>query len=317
MVAQLLRLGRQDRSALPVQVGGRGTNLALRSAGARHDAPWSANRFVLLSDGRQKAGNAIAGRRPRRMRARHGYVPAPITFKQGGRQVNDAAREDKFGEPSRPRSSPGARKRRKGAAISERRVLARGRKLNAGRTSLSYRRRSSRADHVIRARSSRGRLIEENNRRSARGRARPAQVLMVEKDRVRPGADGRAREQHIDVDVVEAERIPSRRRYEEYEGSSFPSVLLKMTKQQMEGIRDTSRHARPHMLGGEKDSAGRYYRTPTKRAAGARGRRSRDPSSQSCSRSTAGSMAMTKDDKGPSSTREGGLAYRRESARRA
>jgi hypothetical protein len=67
-----------------VQVGGRGTNLAQALQLALATAPpGHANRFVLLTDGRQNAGNALAvAQAAKDAGADVFYVPAPLTFKQ-------------------------------------------------------------------------------------------------------------------------------------------------------------------------------------------------------------------------------------------
>src|SRR5215467_12219905 len=85
-----------------VQVGGRGTNLAQALQLALATAPpGHANRFVLLSDGRQNIGNALAvAQAAKDAGADIWYVPAPLTFKQ--EVVAESLllpREVKFGEP--------------------------------------------------------------------------------------------------------------------------------------------------------------------------------------------------------------------------
>ena len=64
------------------QVGGRGTNLAQALQLALATAPpGHANRFVLLTDGRQNAGNALAvAQAAKDAGADIYYVPAPLTF---------------------------------------------------------------------------------------------------------------------------------------------------------------------------------------------------------------------------------------------
>ena len=83
-------------------MGGRGTNLAQALQLALATAPpGHANRFVLLTDGRQNAGNALAvAQAAKDAGADIYYVPAPLTFKQEvvvESMVLPA--EVKFGEP--------------------------------------------------------------------------------------------------------------------------------------------------------------------------------------------------------------------------
>src|SRR5439155_23760259 len=83
-------------------VGGRGTNLAQALQLALATAPpGHANRFVLLSDGRQNVGNALAvAQAAKDAGADIWYVPAPLTFKQ--EVVVESMllpQEVKFGEP--------------------------------------------------------------------------------------------------------------------------------------------------------------------------------------------------------------------------
>ena len=79
------------------------------------------------------------------------------------------------------------------------------------------------------------------------------------------------RAQHVDVEVVEAERIPKELAgLQKYDGVILSNVSsLKMTKKQMENIRD---YVRDHggglmMVGGEESfGLGGYYRTPVEEA---------------------------------------------------
>ena len=102
-------------------------------------------------------------------------------------------------------------------------------------------------------------------------RGRP-QVLLAEKDRSQAQSlAGALRSQHIDVTVVEPERIPKELAgLQKYDGLVLSNVSsLKLTKQQMEHIRD---YVRDHggglmMLGGEESfGLGGYYRTPIEEA---------------------------------------------------
>ena len=78
----------------------RGSSPALQLALATAP-PGHANRFVLLSDGRQNVGNALAvAQAAKDAGADIWYVPAPLTFKQ--EVVVESMvlpREVKFGEP--------------------------------------------------------------------------------------------------------------------------------------------------------------------------------------------------------------------------
>ena len=84
------------------QVDGRGTNIfqAIQLALATLP-PGQANRIVMLTDGRQNAGNALAGAQAAKdAGADIYYVPAPLTFTQ--EVVAEAMvlpQEVKFGEP--------------------------------------------------------------------------------------------------------------------------------------------------------------------------------------------------------------------------
>ena len=84
------------------QVGGRGTNMAQAlQLGLATAPPGQANRFVLLTDGRQNQGNALAvAQAAKDAGADIYYVPAPLTFPQ--EVVVESMvlpQEVKFGEP--------------------------------------------------------------------------------------------------------------------------------------------------------------------------------------------------------------------------
>ena len=118
-----------------------------------------------------------------------------------------------------------------------------------------------------------GDTIEENNR--AVGtivvRGRPL-VLMAEKDRSQGQALAAAlRAQHVDVELVEPDRIPKDvAALQKYDGVILSNVSsLKLTKTQMESIRDYVRDQGGGlmMLGGEESfGLGGYYRTPIEEA---------------------------------------------------
>ncbi|HYN63059.1 MAG TPA: vWA domain-containing protein, partial [Candidatus Limnocylindrales bacterium] len=171
VVAQPLRLGGKiDRPQ--AQVGGRGTNLAqaLQLALAT-TPPGHANRFVLLSDGRQNTGNALAvAQAAKGAGADIWYVPAPLTFKQ--EVVVESMllpREVKFGEPFQAKvvawSQAGTQGRlsmfRNGEFLGSQVV-----KLNAGKNVFAYRQALEQSGiHVYQAALDvEGDIIEENNR---------------------------------------------------------------------------------------------------------------------------------------------------------
>jgi len=280
VVDQALRPGgKVDRPQ--VQVGGRGTNLAQALQLALATAPpGHANRFVLLSDGRQNVGNALAvAQAGKDAGADIWYVPAPLTFKQ--EVVVESMllpREVKFGEPFQAKvvawSQAGTQGRlsmfRNGEFLGSQVV-----KLNAGKNVFAYRQSLERSGiHVYQAALDvEGDIIDENNRAvgTVVVRGRP-QVLLVEKDKSQAQALTAAlRAQHVDVELVEAGRIPKdAAALQKYDGVILSNVSsLKMTKKQMEGIRDYVREQGGGliMLGGEESfGLGGYYRTPIEEA---------------------------------------------------
>src|SRR4030065_235309 len=79
------------------------------------------------------------------------------------------------------------------------------------------------------------------------------------------------RAQHVDVELVEAERIPKdAAALQKYDGVILSNVSsLKMTKKQMEGIRDYVREQGGGLIllgGGESFGLGGSYRTPIEEA---------------------------------------------------
>jgi uncharacterized membrane protein len=118
-----------------------------------------------------------------------------------------------------------------------------------------------------------GDTIEENNRAvgtvAVRGRPR---VLLAERDRSHAQALAAAlRSQHIDVEVVEAEKIPADLAgLQKYDGLILSNVSsLKLAKRQMESIREYVRDYGGGliMVGGEESfGLGGYYRTPIEEA---------------------------------------------------
>jgi uncharacterized membrane protein len=264
-----------------VKVGGRGTNLAQALQLALATAPpGHANRFVLLTDGRQTAGNAVAvAQAAKDAGADIYYVPAPLTFKQ--EVVVESMvlpTEVKFGEPFQAKvvawSQADTQGRlslfRNGEFLGSQVV-----RLAAGKNVYTYRQSLEQSGiHVYQAHLDvEGDTIEENNR--ALGtivvRGRPL-VLVAEKDRSQGQSLAAAlRSQNIDVELVEADRIPKELAgLQKYDGVILSNVSsLKMTKKQMENIRD---YVRDHggglmMLGGEESfGLGGYYRTPIEEA---------------------------------------------------
>jgi len=280
VVDQPLRSGaRVERPQ--VKVPGRGTDLAQALQLALATAPpGHANRFVLLTDGRQTTGNALAvAQAAKDAGADIHYVPAPLTFKQevvAESMVLPA--EVKYGEPFQAKvvawSQADTQGRlslfRNGEFLGSQVV-----RLSAGKNVYTYRQSLEQSGiHVYQAHIDvEGDTIEENNR--ALGtivvRGRPL-VLVAEKDRSHAQALTAAlRAQHIDVEVVEAERIPKDLAgLQKYDGVILSNVSsLKLNKKQMEGIRD---YVRDHggglmMLGGEESfGLGGYYRTPIEEA---------------------------------------------------
>jgi len=280
VVAQPLRLGGKiDRPQ--VQVGGRGTNLAqaLQLALAS-TPPGHANRFVLLSDGRQNVGNALAvAQAAKDAGADIWYVPAPLTFKQ--EVVVESMllpREVKFGEPFQAKVVAWSQAETQGRLSMFRNGEFLGSqvvKLNAGKNVFAYRQSLEQSGiHVYQAALDvEGDIIEENNRAvgTVVVRGRP-QVLLVEKDKSQAQALTAAlRSQHIDVALIDADHIPKdAAALQKYDGIILSNVSsLKMTKRQMEGIRDYVREQGGGliMLGGEESfGLGGYYRTPIEEA---------------------------------------------------
>ncbi|MCI0547981.1 MAG: VWA domain-containing protein [Candidatus Rokubacteria bacterium] len=280
MVDQPLRaVPRLDRPQS--KVAGRGTNLAQALQLALASAPpGHANRFVLLSDGRQNAGDAVAvAQAARDAGADIYYVPAPLTFSQ--EVTVDAMvlpQEVKFGEPFQAKvvawSQADSQGRlalfRNGEFLGSQVV-----RLSAGKNVFTYRQSlEQRGVHVYQAALEvEGDTIEENNRAvgTVVVRGRP-QVLIAEKDRSQAQSIAAAlRAQHVDVEVAEPDRIPKDMAgLQKYDGVVLSNVSsLKMTKKQMENIRDYVRDQGGGliMLGGEESfGLGGYYRTPIEEA---------------------------------------------------
>jgi Ca-activated chloride channel homolog len=264
-----------------VQVGGRGTNIfqGLQLALATLP-PGHANRIVMLTDGRQNAGNALAGAQAaKNAGADIYYVAAPLTFSQ--EVVAEAMvlpQEVKYGEPFQAKVVAWSHKEtqgrvslfRNGEFIGSQIV-----RLAAGKNVFSYRQSLDNSGiHVYQAAIEvDGDTIEDNNRAvgTVVVRGRP-QVLLAEKDRSHAQSLAAAlRSQNIDVTVVEPAGIPKDiAGLQKYDGVVLSNVSsLKLTRPQMAQIRD---YVRDHggglmMLGGEESfGLGGYYRTPIEEA---------------------------------------------------
>jgi uncharacterized membrane protein len=263
------------------QVPGRGTNIAQAlQLGLATAPPGQANRFVLLTDGRQNTGNAIAvAQAAKDAGADIYYVPAPLTFTQ--EVVVESMvlpQEVKFGEPFQAKVVAWSQAETQGRLSLYRNAEFLGSqvvRLSPGKNVFTYRQSLEQSGiHVYQAALDvEGDTIEENNR--ALGtlvvRGRP-QVLLAEKDRSQAQALAAAlRSQHVDVTVVEADKIPKDMAgLQKYDGVILSNVSsLKMTKKQMENIRDYVREQGGGlvMLGGEESfGLGGYYRTPIEEA---------------------------------------------------
>jgi uncharacterized membrane protein len=262
-------------------VRGRGTNLAQALQLGLATAPaGQANRFVLLTDGRQNVGNALAvAQAAKDAGADIYYVPAPLTFPQ--EVVVESMvlpQEVKFGEPFQAKVVAWSQAEAQGRLSLFRNAEFLGSqvvRLSPGKNVFTYRQSLEHSGiHVYQAAIDvDGDAIEENNR--AVGtlvvRGRP-QVLLAEKDRNQAQALAAAlRSQHVDVTVVDADKIPKDMAgLQKYDGVILSNVSsLKMTKKQMENIRDYVREQGGGlmMLGGEESfGLGGYYRTPIEEA---------------------------------------------------
>ncbi|HEX6212136.1 MAG TPA: VWA domain-containing protein [Methylomirabilota bacterium] len=264
-----------------VQVGGRGTNIfqALQLALATLP-PGHANRIVMLTDGRQNAGNALAGAQAaKNAGADIYYVAAPLTFSQ--EVVAEAMvlpQEVKYGEPFQAKVVTWSHKDTQGRVSLFRNGEFLGSqivRLSAGKNVFSYRQSlDSSGIHVYQAAIEvDGDTIEDNNRAvgTVVVRGRP-QVLLAEKDRSHAQSLAAAlRSQNIDVTIVEPAGIPKDiAGLQKYDGVVLSNVSsLKLTRPQMMHIRD---YVRDHggglmMLGGEESfGLGGYYRTPIEEA---------------------------------------------------
>jgi len=262
-------------------VSGRGTNIfqAMQLALATV-TPGHANRLVMLTDGRQNAGNALAGAQAAKdARADIFYVPAPLTFTQ--EVVAEAMllpQEVKYGEPFQAKVVAWSLKEtqarlslfRNGEFLGSQIV-----RLTAGKNVFAYRQALDQSGiHVYQAALDvEGDTIEDNNRAvgTVVVRGRP-QVLLADRDRSHASTLAAAlRSQNIEVTVVEPPGIPKDvAGLQKYDGVVLSNVSsLKLTRPQMAQIRD---YVRDHggglmMIGGEESfGLGGYYRTPVEEA---------------------------------------------------
>src|SRR3989441_3278870 len=263
------------------QVDGRGTNIFQAiHLGLAVLPPGSANRIVMLTDGRQNAGSALAGAQAAKDAGTDiHYVAAPLTFTQ--EVVAEAMvlpHEVKFGEPFQAkvvvwsyRDTEGRLSLFRNGEFLGSQVV----RLTAGKNVFSYRQSLDASGiHVYQAAIEvEGDTIEDNNR--AVGaivvRGRP-QVLVADRDRSHAQSlAGALRSQNIDVTVVEPPQIPTDLAgLQKYDGVVLSNVSsLKLTRPQMGYIRDYVRDYGGGlvMIGGEESfGLGGYYRTPVEEA---------------------------------------------------
>jgi len=263
------------------QVGGRTTNVfqAIQLALATLP-PAQANRIVMLTDGRQNAGNALAGAQAAKAAgAEIYYVPAPLTFTQ--EVVAESLvlpQEVKYGEPFQAKVVAWSLRETNGRISLFRNGEFLGSqvvRLTAGKNVFSYRQSLDASGiHVYQAAIEvEGDTIEDNNRSvgTVVVRGKP-QVLLADKDRSHAQSlAGALRSQNIDVTVVEPAQIPKDLAgLQKYDGLVLANVSsLRLTRAQMGHVRD---YVRDHggglvMVGGEESfGLGGYYRTPIEEA---------------------------------------------------
>jgi len=253
----------------------RAIELALASFPARE-----ANRIVLLSDGRENAGRALAAAQAAKdAGVPIYYSPLGLTFPQ--EVVVEQLllpTEVKFGEPFYAKVVVNSVKEtggrlslyRNGEFLGSQVV-----RLIAGKNVLTYRQALEQAGvHVYQAHLEvEGDVIEENNR--AIGitvvRGKP-QVLLVDKDPAQAGNLAAAlRSQHIEVKLAGPDGLPtSMAALEKFDGLVLSNVSsLKMTRNQMVLIRDWVRDQGGGlvMIGGDESfGLGGLYRTPLEEA---------------------------------------------------
>ncbi len=263
------------------RVDSRGTNVFQAiQLGLAMLPPGQANRIVMLTDGRQNQGNALAAAQAAKDAGVDlYYVAAPVTFTQ--EVVAESLvlpQEVKFGEPFQAKVVAWSLKEthgrlslfRNGEFLGSQMV-----RLNAGKNVFSYRQAlDARGIHVYQAALDvEGDTIEENNRAvgTVVVRGRP-QVLLAEKDKAQAQSlAGALRSQNIEVTVVDPRGIPADLAgLQKYDGVVLSNVSsLKLTRAQMGRIRDYVRDSGGGliMIGGEESfGLGGYYRTPIEEA---------------------------------------------------
>ena len=274
----------QNRPALDrpkAEVRGRGTNVFQAiQLGLASLPPGQANRLVLLTDGRQNAGNALAAAQAAKDRGTDlYYVAAPLTFSQ--EVVAESLvlpQEVKFGEPFQARVVAWSLKDTEGRLSLFRNGEFLGSqvvRLSAGKNVFSYRQSLDTSGiHVYQAALEvEGDTIEDNNRAvgTVVVRGKP-QVLLADKERSHAQSlAGALRSQNIDVTVVDPAGVPKDvAGLQKYDGLILSNVSsLKLTRVQMTNIRDYVREYGGGliMVGGEESfGLGGYYRTPIEEA---------------------------------------------------
>ncbi len=232
-----------ERPKAPVD--GRGTDIfqAIQLALAMLP-PGQANRIVMLTDGRQNHGNALAGAQAAKdAGADLFYQAAPLTLTQ--EVVAESLvlpQEVKYGEPFQAKVVAWSHKDAQGRLSLFRNGEFLGSQVvrfNAGKNVFSYRQALDTSGiHVYQAAIEvDGDTIEENNRAvgAVVVRGRP-QVLLAEKDRSHAQSLAAAlRSQNIEVTVVEPAGIPSEPAgLQKYDGLVLSNVSsLKLTRAQM------------------------------------------------------------------------------------
>jgi Ca-activated chloride channel family protein len=273
--------GRSPLERPKATVAGRATNIfqAIQLALATLP-PQQANRIVMLTDGRQNAGNALAGAQAaKNAGADIYYVAAPLTFTQ--EVVVESMvlpQEVKFGEPFQAKVVAWSHKDTEGRLSLFRNGEFLGSqvvRLGAGKNVFAYRQSLDTSGiHVYQASIEvEGDTIEDNNRAvgTVVVRGRP-QVLLAEKDKSQAQSlAGALRSQNMEVTVVEAAQVPKDLAgLQKYDGVILSNVSsLKLTRAQMTTIRDYVRDQGGGlmMLGGDESfGLGGYYRTPIEEA---------------------------------------------------
>jgi Ca-activated chloride channel homolog len=262
-------------------VNPRGTNLfnALQ-LGTAMLPPNETNRIVMLTDGRQTAGNAIEGAQAARtQKADIHYVSAPLVLDQEVvAESLQLPREVKFGEPffakvvawSHKKSRARISMFRNGQFVGSQQVA-----LEPGKNVFSYRQSLDKEGiHVYQAAIEvDGDTIEENNRAvgTVLVRGRP-QVLIADKDIGHAQAlAGALRAQQLQVTLVDPSRIPNDAAgLKKFDGIILSNVSsIHLNRPQMQRIRD---YVRDHgggliMVGGDQSfGLGGYYQTPIEEA---------------------------------------------------